>query len=103
MADLTRIKFRHFNTQAAFDAKLNAGEILNTDICFIKETSKIYTHGKMYNSSEAGSIDLDTAMSDTSENGVQNKVIKTYVDESMENYIPLSRDFNNDFNNDFAI
>ena len=27
-----------------------------------------------------GSITLDTAMSDTSENGVQNKVIKAYVD-----------------------
>ena len=29
---------------------------------------------------EGGSITLDTAMSDTSENAVQNKVIKAYVD-----------------------
>lgn len=27
--------------------------------------------------------ELDTAMSDTSENGVQNKVIKTYVDDAI--------------------
>ena len=50
-----------------------------------------------------GVIALDDKMSDTSENGVKNKVIKYYVDESLENYIPLCRDFNNDFNSDFAI
>lgn len=30
---------------------------------------------------EGGSVDVDTAMSDTSENPVQNKVVKAYVDE----------------------
>lgn len=31
-----------------------------------------------------GSMVIDSAMSDTSENAVQNKVIKAYVDESIQ-------------------
>lgn len=33
---------------------------------------------------EGGNIAIDNAMSDTSENAVQNKVIKAYVDESIQ-------------------
>lgn len=43
-----------------------------------------------------GSITLDSEMSDTSTNAVQNKVIKEYVDS----FIPA--DFNEDFNDDFT-
>lgn len=35
------------------------------------------------NGSSGGSADIDTKMSDTSENAVQNKVIKAYVDDSI--------------------
>lgn len=41
-------------------------------------TTATVNHGK---DGTGGSITLDTAMSDTSENAVQNKVIKAYVDE----------------------
>lgn len=34
--------------------------------------------------STGGDITIDSAMSDTSENTVQNKVIKAYVDESIQ-------------------
>ena len=34
-----------------------------------------------------GNIDIDNAMSDTSENAVQNKVIKKYVDDSIVQYV----------------
>ena len=36
------------------------------------------------NGGGGGSADIDTKMSDTSEKAVQNKVIKKYVDESMQ-------------------
>ena len=36
------------------------------------------------NGGNGGSITIDTEMSDTSENAVQNKVIKAYVDESIQ-------------------
>ena len=34
-----------------------------------------------------GNIVIDDAMSDTSENAVQNKVIKAYVDETVKTYV----------------
>lgn len=80
MSENLRIKFKHFETQSAFEEQLNANEILNTDVCFIKESSKIYTHGQYYAGSEGGSIDT----------------------ELLEDFIPLCRDFSDDFNNDFA-
>ena len=43
-------------------------------------TTATVNNGKDGASGEGGSITLDTAMSDTSENAVQNKVIKAYVD-----------------------
>ena len=36
---------------------------------------------------EGGNIIIDNTMSDTSENAVQNKVIKAYVDESIQSAI----------------
>ena len=53
-----------------------------------KDDGKLYTYDKNATpsaetgkfSEAGGSIDVDTEMSDTSENAVQNKVIKAYVD-----------------------
>ena len=96
--------FIYAKTKSLFEEKLANNEILPEAIVFIEDTKEIWNRGTYFGASDAKlDLYLDTVMSDTSENGVQNKVIKTYVDESMENYIPLSRDFNNDFNNDFAI
>ena len=60
-------KFIHFNTRAAFDAKLvNDGitDVTKADgnpyynyTVFIKDTKEIYTHGAFYNGSEVPSFD----------------------------------------------
>lgn len=70
------MKLKHFLTKSEFERHLSDNSINDTDLCFIKETSEIYTHGKLYASTQAS--------------------------DSEDIFIPLSRDFNDDFNNDFA-
>lgn len=53
------------------------------------ELSQIEVGGVLYDIKDAtarqnSGIELDTAMSDTSEKGVQNKVIKAYVDSTVK-------------------
>lgn len=55
-------------TKEQFEEAVANGLIGENDISFVDENN------------EGGSLVLDTEMSDTSENGVQNKVIKEYVD-----------------------
>lgn len=63
------------------------GQIKGTSIVFIKDVGKIWTHGRLYNDDEE--IIIDTAISATSTNPVQNKVVKTYVD-GLHSAIPTS-------------
>lgn len=44
-------KLIHFKTYQAFNQELEAGNILDTSIVWIKETQQIYTHGQFYNCS----------------------------------------------------
>lgn len=44
-------KLIHFKTYQAFNTELEAGNILDTSIVWIKETQQIYTHGQFYNCS----------------------------------------------------
>lgn len=44
-------KLIHFKTKAAFTTELNAGNILDTSIVFIKDTKEIWTHGQLYSCS----------------------------------------------------
>ena len=46
---------KHFKTKAKFNEELakNPSGISNSDICFIKETGEIWTHGKFYAGSDA--------------------------------------------------
>lgn len=44
-------KLIHFKTYQAFNKELEAGNILETSIVWIKETQQIYTHGQFYNCS----------------------------------------------------
>jgi len=53
------------------------------------EISQINIGGVLYDikdttARQSGGVELDTTMSDTSENGVQNKVIKAYVDDAVK-------------------
>lgn len=43
-------KLVHFKTQANFDKELNAGNIADTSIVFIKDTQRIWTHGTYFSS-----------------------------------------------------
>ena len=61
-------KLIHFKTYQAFNTELEAGNILETSIVWIKETQQIYTHGQFYNcaadkdwSSQIGSNTYDGA------------------------------------------
>lgn len=45
-------KFVHFKTSAKFQEQLEAGNIKDTSVCFIKDTNQIYTHGQYYDCSE---------------------------------------------------
>lgn len=54
------------------------GQIRGTSIVFIKDVGKIWTHGQLYNDDKE--IPIDTAMSASSTNPVQNMVVKKYVD-----------------------
>ena len=44
-------KLIHFKTYQAFNQELEAGNILDTSIVWIKETQQIYTHGQFYDCS----------------------------------------------------
>lgn len=44
-------KLIHFKTKTAFTTELNAGNILDTSIVFIKDTKEIWTHGQLYSCS----------------------------------------------------
>lgn len=63
------------------------GQIRGTSIVFIKDVGKIWTHGRLYNDDEE--IIIDTAISASSTNPVQNKVVKAYVD-GLHSAIPTS-------------
>ena len=61
-------KLIHFKTYQAFQTELEAGNILDTSIVWIKETQQIYTHGQFYDcspgtdwSSQIGTNTYDSA------------------------------------------
>lgn len=51
-------KLVHFKTYAAFETELNAGNILETSVVWIKDTKQMYTHGEFYDC--AGLSEEDT-------------------------------------------
>lgn len=65
-------KLIHFKTKAAFTTELNAGNIPDTSIVFIKDTKEIWTHGQLYS-------EVDAELSDTSTNPVQNKIVNAGI------------------------
>ena len=44
-------KLIHFQNKTAFTTELNAGNIPDTSIVFIKDTKEIWTHGQLYSCS----------------------------------------------------
>lgn len=73
-------KLIHFKTKAAFTTELNAGNILDTSIVFIKDTREIWTHGQLYSCSlteeEVISIIENSSSISNLTNALNNKVDK---------------------------
>lgn len=86
-----------YETEALYQEAVDAGEVDENDISFVKETGKIYTQGGEY----GGSGTVDTELSDTSENAVQNKTVTSEFNKIWE--IIGAKDFSSDFNTDYAI
>lgn len=58
---------------------------------YVRSTGRIYHwENNQWKQDKNGSINLDTEMSDTSDNGVENKVIKKYVDSKVGENVDLS-------------
>lgn len=62
----------HFKTKTAFNTELEAGNIKDTSVVFIKETLELYTHGTLYSLKEV----LEQSKEYT-DNAVSNKVVTT--------------------------
>lgn len=73
-------KLIHFQTKTAFTTELNAGNILDTSIVFIKDTKEIWTHGQLYSCSlteeEVTSIIENSDSISNLTNALNNKVDK---------------------------
>ena len=73
-------KLIHIKTKAAFTTELNAGNILDTSIVFIKDTKEIWTHGQLYSCSlteeEVISIIENSSSISNLTNALNNKVDK---------------------------
>lgn len=69
----------HSESKELFEEQLNDGNVPKEAIAFIKDTKEIWNNGDYY----GGSGTVDTELSDTSENAVQNKVVKAYVDNAI--------------------
>ena len=73
-------KLIHFRTKTAFTTELDAGNILDTSIVFIKDTKEIWTHGQLYSCSlteeEVISIIKNSDSISNLTNALNNKVDK---------------------------
>ena len=65
-------KLIHFKTKQKFQEELAKGNILNTSIVFIQDTTEIYTHGQLYDGSTFDPTDIEASI----QNLLNNKVDK---------------------------
>lgn len=65
----------HSESKELFEEQLNDGNVPKDAIAFIKDTKEIWNNGDYY----GGSGTVDTELSDTSENAVQNKVVTAAI------------------------
>lgn len=56
-------KLIHFKSKQKFNEELAKGNILDTSIVFIQETTEIYTHGTLYDGSTFDPSDIETSIS----------------------------------------
>lgn len=68
-------KLIHFKSKQKFNEELANGNILETSIVFIQETTEIYTHGQLYDGSTFDPTDIEASI----ENIINNKADKTEI------------------------
>lgn len=99
------LKFRHIDTQATLNTVKFSADSTNTtyflyslpssqvqgtpdvnyeDICFVKPTGQVYTHGKLYGN-EAVSVVTDSTITENSTNPVQSSAIFTALAGKVNN------------------
>ena len=55
-------KLIHFKTKQKFNEELANGNILETSIVFIQDTTEIYTHGQLYDGSTFDPTDIESVL-----------------------------------------
>lgn len=67
----------HFKTKTAFNTELEAGNIKDTSVVFIKETLEIWTHGEFYSLKNVltgdGSVNCIVAMTQAEYDALETK------------------------------
>lgn len=61
-------KLIHFKTKQKFQEELAKGNILNTSIVFIQDTTEIYTHGQLYDGSTFDPTDIEASIQNIIDN-----------------------------------
>ena len=74
-------KLIHFKSKQKFEEELANGNILDTSIVFIQETTEIYTHGQFYNGSTFDSSDIETSIQNILDNYATKDELPTKVSE----------------------
>ena len=74
-------KLIHFRTKAAFTTELNAGNIPDTSIVFIKDTKEIWTHGQLYSCSSLTEEEINSIIENSSSISTLTQAVSNKVDK----------------------
>ena len=74
-------KLIHFKTKQKFNEELAKGNILNTSIVFIQDTTEIYTHGQLYDGSTFDPTDIEASIQNIIDNYATKAEIPTKVSQ----------------------
>lgn len=74
-------KLIHFRTKVAFTTELNAGNIPDTSIVFIKDTKEIWTHGQLYSCSPLTEEEINSIIENSSSISTLTQAVSNKVDK----------------------
>ena len=74
-------KLIHFKSKQKFNEELANGNILETSIVFIQDTTEIYTHGQLYDGSTFDSSDIEASIQNIIDNYATKTEIPTKVSQ----------------------
>lgn len=94
-------KLIHFRTKAAFTTELNAGNILDTSIVFIKDTKEIWTHGQLYSCSPLTEEEINSIIENSQSISELTQAVSNKVD-SVDGKGLSTNDYTNQDKKDLA-